>query len=70
MTACKRCGGTGKEVDGKGLRGLRGGLSLRAMAAYVGVSHVYLGDVERGKGISGVQLRRIERAYRDATNAR
>ncbi len=47
---CRSCERTKRAETGAKLRGqrMKAGLSLRAMAKLLGVSHVYLGEVERG----------------------
>lgn len=51
---CSHCGGTGKELDPRGvgeqMRSLRGksGKSLRQVAQAIGISAPYLSDLERG----------------------
>ena len=61
---CRRCAGVGTipVYDGEKLRALRekAGLSLRALAGRLGLSHVYLSDIEHNRrGISDVLLARI-----------
>lgn len=52
---CRRCGGSGVEVDpvetGREMRALReaAGLSLREMARRMGYSVQYISDLERGQ---------------------
>lgn len=55
IVTCLRCGGTGEEIKdsqmGRWLARQRAkeGISLRALAAECGMSHVYLSDLEHGR---------------------
>ena len=66
MTACPHCGGSGEAPDAGALRRWRESkrISLREMARRLGVSHVYLGTVERGKrAVSGRRLLELQAQY-------
>lgn len=55
LQTCKRCRGTGKEIDqvalGECMRKerVKADLSLREMGARLGVSHAYIWDMETGR---------------------
>lgn len=50
MKLCRCCGGTGHVLDGEHARKLRkkAGLTLREVSEQMGVSIVYVSDLERG----------------------
>ncbi len=66
MIPCPQCGGTGEALDPAALRRFRESkrIGLREMARRLGVSHVYLGEVERGvRAASGRKLLELAVEY-------
>ena len=63
MKPCRRCRGSGKEIDQKALgvymrkRRLKAKISLRDMGDRLGVSHAYIWDMETGRRAWSVYMR-------------